>query len=624
MSLDALALAKAPWNVSPLRPQPGTTKVGIVSVIERPVPSGANDVWGSDVIADTLRSLGVRYAALTPGSSFRGLHDSIVNHLGNTAPQMLLCLHEEHAVAIAHGYAKVTGEPLAAIVHSNVGLMHATMAVFNAWCDRVPLLLLGATGPVDAAARRPWIDWLHTSRDQGALVRPYTKWDDQPASVPAAVEALVRADRITRTAPHGPVYVNFDVGLQEQRLPQAPPPPDLARFQPPRPAAPPADAIEEAARLVGAGRSVVILAGRTSRNPVDWARRVALAEHLGARVITDIRVGAAFPTDHPLHAGRPTMFLDPVAADVLRAADVILSLDWLDLAGTLTLAAPTRGKIIHVSLDHQLHTGWGMEHQGLPPSDIPIASQPDLAVHALADALGVGPGTPPGDAPTCPAIAGVEPSAVLDIRRLAAALGEGLEGTCACLVRLPLGWSGDEWHFRHPLDFLGYDGGGGIGSGPGMLIGAALGLEGSGRLAVAVLGDGDLLMSASALWTAARYGIPLIAVIANNRSFFNDEVHQERVARHRGRPVENKWIGQRIDGPDVDIAGLARAQGVEAIGPVSNAGDLTAAVRRAVAIAQSGAPVVIDARVVPAYGAGVSAALTGKAPTRAGVSQSNG
>lgn len=592
--------------------------MGIVSAIERPVPGGTNSIWGSDVIADTLRSLCVRYAALTPGSSFRGLHDSLVNHLGNTSPQMLLCLHEEHAVAIAHGYAKVTGEPMAAIVHSNVGLMHATMAVFNAWCDRVPLLLLGATGPVDAAARRPWIDWLHTSRDQGALVRPYTKWDDQPASIPAAVEALVRADRITRTAPSGPVYVNFDVGLQEQPLSEAPPPPDLSRFQPPRAAHPPHDAIKEAARLLAAGRSTVILAGRTSRSPADWAQRVALAEHLGARVITDIRVGAAFPTDHPLHVGRPTMFLDPAAADVLRAADVILSLDWLDLAGTLKLAGTVRGQIIHVSLDHQLHNGWGMEHQGLPPMDIPIASLPDLAVHAIADALGVGAGTPPENAPTRPAVAGAEPSAVLDIRRLAAALGEGLEGTCACLVRLPLGWSGDEWHFKHPLDFLGYDGGGGIGSGPGMLIGAALGLEGTGRLAVAVLGDGDLLMSASALWTAARYRIPLVAVIANNRSFFNDEVHQERVALQRGRPVENKWIGQRIDGPDIDIAGLARAQGVEAIGPVSTVGDLATAVKRAVAIAQAGAPVVIDARVVPAYGAGVSQALTGKAATPAG------
>src|SRR5215211_5991269 len=178
------------------------------SSIERPLPSGANaPAFGSDVIADTLRALEIPYIALNPGASYRGLHDSLVNYLGNSAPQMLLCLHEESAVAIAHGYAKVTGKAMAAALHSNVGLMHASMAIFNAWCDRMPVLLLGATGPVDAAKRRPWIDCIHTARDQGALIRPYTKWDDQPASVPAACESLLRARQIAETTPKGPVYV---------------------------------------------------------------------------------------------------------------------------------------------------------------------------------------------------------------------------------------------------------------------------------------------------------------------------------------------------------------------------------------------------------------------------------
>ena len=159
--------------------------------VERPVSSDSLGVWGSDVFADMLRGLGVKYVALNPGSSFRGLHDSLVNHLGNEDPQMLLCLHEEHAVAIAHGYAKVTGEPLAVILHSNVGLMHGTMAIFNAWCDRVPVLIYGATGPVDAALRRPWIDWLHTCRDQASMIRNYVKWDDQPGSMEAALESML-------------------------------------------------------------------------------------------------------------------------------------------------------------------------------------------------------------------------------------------------------------------------------------------------------------------------------------------------------------------------------------------------------------------------------------------------
>ena len=154
-----------------------------IAALERPAPAGVNAPgFGSDVVADALRALDIPYIALTPGASYRGLHDSIVNYLGNTTPQMLLCVHEEAAVAIAHGYAKVTGRAMVAAVHSNVGLQHATMAMFNAWCDRMPVLVLGATGPVDAAKRRPWIDWIHTARDQGALVRGYTKWDDQPAS----------------------------------------------------------------------------------------------------------------------------------------------------------------------------------------------------------------------------------------------------------------------------------------------------------------------------------------------------------------------------------------------------------------------------------------------------------
>ena len=161
--------------------------------VEVPAVSAPTVMFGSDAISDALRSLDIPYIAINPGASFRGLHDSIVNYLGNTKPKILLCLHEEHAVAIAHGYAKVTGRAMAAAAHSNVGLFHATMAVFNAWCDRMPLLLIGATGPVDASDRRPWIEWIHTARDQGALIRPYTKWDDQPSSPEAARRIASRA-----------------------------------------------------------------------------------------------------------------------------------------------------------------------------------------------------------------------------------------------------------------------------------------------------------------------------------------------------------------------------------------------------------------------------------------------
>ena len=174
--------------------------------------------WGSDAIAELLRRLGRPYIGLNPGASYRGLHDSLVNYLGNERPELFLCLHEESAVAVAHGYAKVTGTPMAVALHANVGLMHATMALFNAFCDRVPMLVLGATGPLDASARRPWIDWIHTASDQGALVRDYVKWDDQPSSVAAAIEAIVRADSLTRSHPCAPTYICLDAALQEAPL----------------------------------------------------------------------------------------------------------------------------------------------------------------------------------------------------------------------------------------------------------------------------------------------------------------------------------------------------------------------------------------------------------------------
>src|SRR5712691_9028426 len=257
---------------------------------EAPVASPEQkEVWGSDAIAAVLRTLDIPFLALNPGASYRGLHDSIVNYLGNTRPQMLLCLHEESAVAIAQGYAKVSGRMMGAVVHSNVGLMHASMAIFNAWCDRMPMLVLGATGPWDAAKRRPWIDWIHTASDQAALVRDYTKWDNQPASVPAAYEAILRAAQIANTAPRGPTYVNLDAGLQEAKLAELPPLPDVSRFRAPEPPCPAPELVRRAAELLSNAAAPVILGGRTNRTEASWRARVALAEKLGARVITDIK-----------------------------------------------------------------------------------------------------------------------------------------------------------------------------------------------------------------------------------------------------------------------------------------------------------------------------------------------
>lgn len=583
--------------------------------LRRDVPVAGGDatrVWGSDAIALMLRALGSPYACLNPGASFRGLHDSLVNYLGNERPQILLVLHEEHAVAIAHGYAKVTGVPMIAIVHSNVGLMHASMAIFDAWCDRVPVIVLGATGAVDAARRRPWIEWLHTSQDQAALVRHFIKWDAQPASVPAAYEALLRAQQIAQTAPKGPVYVCFDTVLQESRLDTLPALPDVARYEPPLSAYPPPQLVTRAAELLNGAMNPVIMMGRVTRDIGEWNARIALAEKLQARVLTDLKVGAAFPTRHALHAAHPGFFLSPQSAEVLRSADVILSLDWVDLAGTLKQAfgADRIGaKIIQVSVDQYSHNGWGMEHQGLPPTDVYLLCEPGSAVAALADVIRPR-ATRHGNNEATPSSAAVGSANSISIATLARCLRSAAGDQPTCLMRLPLGWSGELWEFTHPLDYLGYDGGGGIGSGPGMAIGSAIALKGTRRLPVAVIGDGDCMMGSNALWTAANAEVPVLIIVANNRSFFNDEVHQERVAVDRGRPVENRWIGQRIANPEPDFAAIARAQGLDGIGPVVAEKDLDAAFVDAIQRVNAGKAVVVDVRVTPGYSPSMASGMT--------------
>jgi thiamine pyrophosphate-dependent acetolactate synthase large subunit-like protein len=587
-----------------------------VAAVRRDIPAPSEPsqtVWGSDAIADMLRAMDIPYVLLNPGASFRGLHDSLVNHLGNEQPQMVVVLHEEHAVAIAHGYAKVTGKPLIAILHSNVGLMHGSMAIFDAWVDRVPVIVLGATGPVDAAKRRPWIDWIHTAQDQAALVRNFIKWDAQPASIPSAQEALLRARQIATTAPQGPVYVCFDAALQESKLAARPTVPDPSRYLAPAPARPSDEVVAQAAELLSKASRPVILMGRVSRSEQGWAERIQLAETLNAEVLTDLRVGAAFPTDHALHAAPSGSFLTPAAQAVLREADVVLSLDWLDLSGTLKQAwgdNAVGSKIIQVSVDQHSHNGWSMDHQGLPPVDLYLLCEPEPAVTLLNRQVKPRAAPAPAKRAAAPGSAAVAVTDGMTVSTLAATLRHAMGDQKLCLMRLPLSWSGEMWDFKHPLDFLGYDGGGGIGSGPGMSIGSALALKGTDRLPVAVIGDGDYMMGVNALWTAANAGIPMLMLVCNNRSFFNDELHQERVARQRNRPVENRWIGQRISNPPPDLAMLARGQGLTGIGPVEDAVALARVLVDAIAAVKKGGTVVIDVIVQTGYSPAMTAGLT--------------
>jgi thiamine pyrophosphate-dependent acetolactate synthase large subunit-like protein len=582
--------------------------------LERPVPSaGANAPgFGSDIAAEALHSLDIPYIALNPGASYRGFHDSIVNYLGNEKPQMLLCLHEEAAVAIAHGYAKVTGKAMAAAVHSNVGLFHATMAMFNAWCDRMPVIVMGATGPVDAAKRRPWIDWIHTARDQGQIVRNFTKWDDQPGSPAATREAILRGAWIANTTPCGPVYINLDADVQESKLTAPLPDIDAARYMPPSPTTAPQESIRAAAEMLKKAKRVVIFSGRASRSEEAWNNRVALAEALNARVVTDLKLGASFPTDHSLYAGSPrTIAADSVEA--MRDVEVVLSLDWVDLYGGVRAAGPMPAfKVIHASLDYRIHNGWSMDYQGLPPIDLLLSGDPDLVVKDLLAALGLD-GKAAG-AKTAKRVDIPLPSLgkTLKNEQIARALREVLGDRPTTLTHLPLSWDQEWYPFRHPLDFVGGDGGGGVGGGPGISVGVALALKGSGRLPVAICGDGDFMMGVTAIWTAVHYRIPLLVIVANNRSFFNDELHQERVARMRSRPIENRWIGQRITDPDLDQATFARAQGALGFGPVKEVGALVGVLKEAIAAVDAGQVAVVDVWVEPGYTEAMTMAMTRK------------
>jgi acetolactate synthase-1/2/3 large subunit len=560
--------------------------------------------WGSDAIAAVLRALDLKYAALVPGASYRGLHDSIVNYLGNENPQMLLCLHEEHSVAIAQGYAKITGKPMLAVIHSNVGLMHASMAIFNTWVDRAPVLIIGANGPLDAQKRRPWIDWIHTTQDMGALCRNFTKWDDTPHSPGAAVDSILRAYQIADTLPKGPAIVFLDAEVQELKLAAPIAIPDVAKYAPPdEPAPTPADVKRVLAALKGA-KHLVILAGRGARTTEAWDARVALAETLNAGVITQGLTGATFPTNHPLHLGQART---KAATAALRDADVILDLDSVDLAGTIKSVAagkPLEAKIISASMDRYMHRGWNMDYQGLPALDINLAAPPDALVATVLAELGnpkpkpaISNGTPK------PKKTNGSTDSVIGIDEFSDAMSEGFAGMEVCFTRLPLGVNEADFVFSHPLDYIGGDGGGGIGSGLGIAVGAALALRETSRLPVCITGDGDFLMGNTALWTAVQSKIPLLVIVANNRSYFNDEVHQERMAVVRSRPVERKWIGQRIDDPPPDMAGFARAQGAIGIGPITDRAKIAAALAEGIKHAKSGKVCVIDVIVRPEYSA---------------------
>jgi thiamine pyrophosphate-dependent acetolactate synthase large subunit-like protein len=561
--------------------------------------------YGSDLIVDLLKVLGIEYVALNPGSSFRGIHDSLVNYESGRKPnpEIILCCHEEIAVAVAHGYAKVAGKPMAAIVHNVVGLQHASMAIYNAWCDRTPILVMGGTGPMNSSKRRPWIDWIHTALVQGNLVRDFVKWDDQPIGIEAIPSSMLRAYRIAMSDPTGPVYLCFDVTDQESAIEKEIPLPDPSRFRPPAPLQAETEAIKEAARLLSEAQNPVIVADYLGRNNDAVVSLVQLAELLSIPVV-DLGARLNFPNTHSFN-------LTGKNRELIANADVILGLDVMDLFGALVRQDPATHatapatkpgcKVIHVTLADISMRGWTSDFQELAPVDLPIVANTRVFLPALIEEI---------------RRSGKFSKSVVDDRRkalvaqheeiharwqsdlkrrwderpiapprLAYEVWEAIKKEDWLLVAGSFrGWPSRLWTWDKPGLFLGGYGGGGLGYGPAASVGAAIPFRGTDKLCVNLQRDGEMLYTSSAMWTAANTGVPLLNVMTNNRTYYNDEEHQEKIAIARGRPPENKVVGMRMEKPPVDFANLARSLGIAGEGPITEPDQIRPAVERAITI----------------------------------------
>ncbi len=559
--------------------------------------------FGSDVVVDLMKAHDIEYAAFNPGATFRGIHDSIVNYGGNYKPEVIFCCHEEISVAIAHGYAKAKGKPMIAIVHNMVGLQHASMAIFNAYIDRVPILVLGGTGPMNTKRRRPRIDWIHTALVQGNQVRDYVKWDDQPYTLDDVADSFIRGYRIATTEPMAPVYINYDADIQEDSITRPIEIPDVTRYAPPAPMQANPEALRRAAELLVNAQSPLIIADTLGRNPRSVPALIELAELVAIPVI-DKGARFNFPATHPLD-------VTDGAREVLQKADVILALDVADLYGSLTtVSKQTRAceyvtapavKVINVSLNDMLVRSWAGDYQALQAADIPMSADTSVAVPELTRLCRELLGNDAGKKAAIEArrkelgekhksrrakwLADAQAKASqrdISTSWLAVELGEVIKKEDWVLVNgTSNGWARRLWDLTKPNQYLGASGGAGVGYGASAAIGAALALKGSGKLAVDIQADGDLLMTSSSLWTAAKHRIPLLFVLHNNQSFYNSEEHGIEVAKFRKRPLENVGIGTHVDDPEVDYAKMAQSFGVHAEGPIRLTSELRPAIERA-------------------------------------------
>ena len=572
--------------------------------------------YGSDLIVDVIKQYDFPWITLNPGASYRGLHDSLVNYGGNEPP-MILCPHEKIAVFMAMAYAKVTGKPLVAIVHDTVGLMHASMAIYYAYLERIPVIILGGTGPMDTKQRRPGADWIHTAVPQYEPIKQYVKWAHQPVGAHDVVDSFARAYRIAMTEPQGPVYLCYDAGFQESMLTDDVTVHNPARTQPGTPMFADPRALDALADKLVASTQPVIVAGTVARHPEAFGYLVTLAETLGAAVI-DQWDRLNFPSDHPLNITR-------MANATLNQADCVLALDARNLYAAISREDATTGNneyitprncyIAEIGYRDLDPSTWAEDFCQFVPVDLQItastavalpeltarvkarlASRPDAQERVKARTQATGDlhrttrtrwlADAKKDWDTIP----------MTSSRLAMEVWEAIKDEDWVLTVNPLwGVAARLWDFDKPHRFPGNMGGTATGATIGLSLGTALAYKGSGKLVVDIQNDGDLMFDASALWVAANQRLPMLVVMFNNRAYYNDWGHQIHVAKERGRPVENAHIGQVITDPDPDFAMLARSFGWYAEGPITDPKDLGPALVRAIAEVKAGRPALIDA-----------------------------
>jgi len=574
---------------------------------------------GSDFMVDVLKTLDIDYIASCPGSTFRGIHESIINYGDNKKPEFLTTIHEDTAAAMCHGYYKVARKPMACMVHGTVGLQHAAMAIYNAYADRVPMLVL--TGNIgNSATRQIYIEWNHAAQDQAATVRDITKWDDQPTSLQAFAESMVRAYDLMTTAPMGPVLITADGDLQEDPIPpQVEKRLTIAKLKVRSQPSGEIAAVREAAKMLVAAQNPVIYANRYARTEAAPALLVQLAELLQCPVI-DNWGRMNLPNRHPMNM---TLRREPT----LAAADLILALEPVDLWGLTNyvpdlISRPSDAlrrqpnlKIIHIGTEMMLTKSNYQDMQRFASADLTIAGDAEATMPTLIEAVkaAMSPADKSRFAARGVKVKEASAKALDQLRQEVAYQWETKPISSGRMVMelwdqiksedwmMPTEsqfisyWPLRLWDINKPYQTMGGSGAQGIGYNTPAALGAALANKDKGRLTVAIVGDGDFNMAPGVLWTAAHHKIPILYLVHNNRAYHQEVMMILKMAARRQR-VNNKnvYVGTLIDNPAPDYAKIAQGYGLYAQGPVSDPKDLAAAIKRGIEVVKRGEPALID------------------------------